>query len=493
MERNQQVCASEMPAAPSCSAPPSGQVRHFDNRSVLQSHPPLDVKALIAGRREPFDFASTACRLLHETCTMPPGTGVFGSSRCRGLRVECAAALARRDDCVVVRDACVSLSQDGDLRVDGRTDPAVYNGRSVWKTRDRGRTCGNCAGTCEERCPDRYRLALPRITQVTGRCDGPGTRSLRSATLTSPVWPTNFGETVLGAGFDLVAHTPTDALLLAVSEATVSRWQSKCSFWSELLNITWPSSRLHLLSEKGFFREEASSSAPSALHVEELHVCHMHDVFDDGSRSFQGLQPSLLGEYARHHGHVSRRRPTPTASEGGLRIGIVAPSDNADQRRIHNAEELLSACERHAGALSCEVVHLDAPGVFHNLRTVQPLHAMISLHGANNAYAAFAARLFALLEIKPVPMPLFFFEKYYQTAYALDTWTYGYYPGPKEHRKGRKAVQHQACVLPVPVFLEWACNVSRRFRELNDSRASVGIGRRRDGKADRLSYSALLT
>ena len=471
-------------SAPTCSAPPSGQLRHFDNRSVLQSRPPLDVKALIAGRREPFDFASTACRLLHETCTMPPGTGVFGSSRCRGLRVECAAALARRDDCVVVRDACVSLSQDGDLRVDGRTDPAVYNGRSVWKTRDRGRTCGNCAGTCEERCPDRYRLALPRITQVTGRCAGPGTRSLRSATLTSPVWPTNFGETVLGAGFDLVAHTPTDALLLAVSEATVRRWQSKCSFWSELLNITWPSSRLHLLSEKGFFREEASSSAPSALHVEELHVCHMHDVFDDGSRSFQGLQPSLLGEYARHHGHVSRRRPTPTASEGGLRIGIVAPSDNADQRRIHNAEELLSACERHAGALSCEVVHLDAPGVFQNLRTVAPLHAMISLHGANNAYAAFAARPFALLEIKPFPMPLFFFEKYYQTAYALDTWTYGYFPGLEEHRKGRwpgaslarfrhYATQHQACVLPVPVFLEWACNVSRRFREVRELRAKT--------------------
>ena len=103
----------------------------------------------------------------------------------------------------------------------------------------------------------------------------------------------------------------------------------------------------------------------------------------------------------------------------------------------HNVEELLSACETHAGALSCEVVHLDAPGVLKNLQKVAPLHAMISLHGANNAYAAFAARPFALLEIKPFPMPLFFFEKYYQTAYALDTWTYGYYPGPKEHRKGR--------------------------------------------------------
>ena len=136
------------------------------------------------------------------------------------------------------------------------------------------------------------------------------------------------------------------------------------------------------------------------------------------------------------------------------------------------------------------MVHLDAPGVFQNLRTVAPLHAMISLHGANNAYAAFAARPFALLEIKPFPMPLFFFEKYYQTAYALDTWTYGYFPGPKEHRKGRGpgaslarfrryAVQHQACVLPVPVFLEWACNVSRRFRELRTKtreRVSVSAG-----------------
>ena len=179
-----------------------------------------------------------------------------------------------------MRDACVSLSQDGNMRVDGKADPAVYKGRSVWKTRDTGRR--SQPGYCEG-CPDRYRLALPGITQVTGRCDGPGTRSLRSATLMSPVWPTNFGETVLGAGFDLLAHTPTDALLLAVSEATVSEWQSKCSFWSELLKITWPSSRLHLLSEKAFFREEASSSAPSALHVEELHVCHMHDVFDEGS------------------------------------------------------------------------------------------------------------------------------------------------------------------------------------------------------------------
>ena len=120
------------------------------------------------------------------------------------------------------------------------------------------------------------------------------TASFHPAYLITPI--TNIAIAVI-AGFDLVAHTPTDALLLAVSEATVRRWQSKCSFWSELLNITWPSSRLHLLSEKGFFGEEASSSAPSALHVEELHVCHMHDVFDDGSRSFQGLQPSLLGEF----------------------------------------------------------------------------------------------------------------------------------------------------------------------------------------------------
>ena len=51
--------------------------------------------------------------------------------------------------------------------------------------------------------------------------------------------------------------------------------------------------------------------------------------------------------------------------------------------------------------------------------------------------AAFASRPFALLEIKSYPMPRFFFAKYYQTAYALDTWTYGYYPGPKEHRRGR--------------------------------------------------------
>ena len=99
MERNQEFASRDIcmhASAPSCSAPPSGQVRHFDNRSVLQSRPPFDVKALIAGRREPFGFASEACRLLHEACTMPPGTGVFGSPRCRMLRVDCATALARR-------------------------------------------------------------------------------------------------------------------------------------------------------------------------------------------------------------------------------------------------------------------------------------------------------------------------------------------------------------------------------------------------------------
>ena len=456
----------------SCSVPPSGRIRSFDNASVLQSHEPLDIKALIHGRRELFGFPSESCRLLHETCTMVPGSGAFGSPRCSLLRAECATAFTSRDDCVVARDACLSLGPDGNLRIDGQTN---YR-RSVWKARDTGRR--HRPGYCQM-CPDQWRLTLPEITQVAGRCDGSGTRYLRNATLTSPVWPTNFGETVLGAGFDLLAHTPTDALLLAVSEDTVAQWPKCCTFWEQLLKITWPASRLHLLSEKGFFRVDADTSpAPLALQIEELRVCHMHDVFDDGSRSFQGMQLSLLGEYARHQGHAPQRRQT----RQGLRIGIVAPSDNTDQRRIHNVDELLTACRAHAGILSCEVVHLDTPGVFTNLQRVSPLHAMVSLHGANAAYAAFAARPFALLEIKPYPMPLFFFEKYYQTAYALDTWTYGYYPGLNEHRKGREAVQHQACVLPVPVFLEWACNVSRRFRELDDSRVRAGRRRVPDGR-----------
>ena len=65
------------------------------------------------------------------------------------------------------------------------------------------------------------------------------------------------------------------------------------------------------------------------------------------------MQLSLYGDFARHHGH----RPTraPAQESGGLRIGLVMPSDATDRRRIHNVDEFIEACGAHAGALSCEV------------------------------------------------------------------------------------------------------------------------------------------
>ena len=175
----------------SCTVPPSGHLRYFDNESAVQSHPPLDIRALIRGRRETFDFASESCRLLYETCTMQPGGGAFGSPRCRLLRDDCMSILARRDNCVVARDACVSLDGFGSLRIDSATN-ADTSHRTVWKSRNAGRCSPQGSGGA---CPDSWRLPLPGITKVEGRCDAPGTRRLRSATLTSPVSVTTSGCT----------------------------------------------------------------------------------------------------------------------------------------------------------------------------------------------------------------------------------------------------------------------------------------------------------
>lgn len=458
-----------------CTAPrASGLPLRDDKSPALQAHEPIDVPSMIAfrgltkrrvNRTESFGFISESCHLLHELCVMRPkhaaAGGASSTPRCQGLWMQCAEAITQRDHCITVRDACLSFGSDGSLRIDGDTATR----RSVYKSRDQGRR--------PPRLPDSWRLRLPSITNGAGRCASPSTRRLVNATLASPVFPTNFGESMLGGVFALHAQPPTEALLLAVSEQTWRDWSSKARFWTELLALFWPGSQLHLLTERKFFREEAGGGVKAPFLVDKLRTCHLHDAFDSGSRAFQGTQLSLLGEVARRHHRMPPRRPR-TQGEG-LRIGFVTPSSASDMRRIHNLDELMRACAKYGGVLSCDVVHLDKPGLKQNLHAVAPLHAMVALHGAHVTYASFPERPFALLEIKPFPMGEWFFIKYHQTAFALDTWTSSYFPGQKEHRAVIEQVpgerrtelvpQHQAAVLPVPDFLEWACNTSRRFRE----------------------------
>ncbi len=141
----------------------------------------------------------------------------------------------------------------------------------------------------------------------------------------------------------------------------------------------------------------------AAFRVAELHVCHLHDAFDDGRRSFQALQPSLLGATARQ---MRLRLPARARARWPLRVGVVTPgsgSHGTPGRKLHNAAELLrDGCTglAPAGRLVCERVHLDRPGCEDNLRAVLPLHALVALHGAHVTYSAYPERPFALLEVR---------------------------------------------------------------------------------------------
>lgn len=62
-------------------------------------------------------------------------------------------------------------------------------------------------------------------------------------------------------------------------------------------------------------------------------------------------------------------------------------------------------------------------------------------------------------------MPAFWFQNYFPTFYALDTWYYVHHATDEEHRTGAasRAPQQQAAILPLPIFHDFVCDVLGRF------------------------------
>ena len=200
------------------------------------------------------------------------------------------------------------------------------------------------------------------------------------------------------------------------------------------------------------------ADAPT-LRVGRLELCHTRDIFDGGRKAMQGAQPSLLGLLTRRTLRSPPRTPRP------LRIGIITPTALANRRRLQNVAELLRVCAP-LGVL-CEEVHLDVAGAAENVQRVLPLHGLLALHGSHMSYAAFPERPLAILEVKPWPMGEFFFQKYFPSFFALDSWYFVHHATPDEHRNGATsgAPQQQAAVLPPGVFSDFVCLVVRRFAE----------------------------
>lgn len=259
----------------------------------------------------------------------------------------------------------------------------------------------------------------------------------------------------MGTFYALNSQEPDAALIVAISDKTHRHdWKQYAAHFNGLLQLIWPATPLLLLSRSAIFE------------VDTLHVCHLHDAFDDGRRAFQGMQPSLLGATARQK---SLRLPPRARPRLPLRIGIAVPTPGRGTpgRSIHNADELVrDGCAAVAPPprLRCELVYLDHPGCDANVRAVLRLHALVALHGAHVTYAAFPERPFALLEVRPYTMSRTWFRKYHQTAFALDTWTYAFEASEQEHRPSQSAEpQRQGAVLPLGIFREFAAEVVDRF------------------------------
>ena len=392
----------------------------------------------------PYTYLNEACAWLDLRCTQMGRP--FDDSDCMKLRSECSAAIAARNDCQIVRSACLTVSATRGVSITGQTTRR----KSVHKLRGHGGRGG----------VDAMRLPIPRVKVSPRRRSGAqhcsstaalnSTRvTLGNATLISPVWPNNFGETLLGTFYSLHAHPPDEALLLALA-LTPTQWAGYQQHWVELLDLTWPGAALHVLT------------ASTVYTVDRLAVCHVHDVFDFGRRAFQRMQPSMLGALARHRLGLRRslRPPWP------VRVGIAVPGPHPrlPGRRIVNAEQLVErGCPPRA---TCKLVRLDHHGCAENLRTIRPLHALVALHGAHVTWSAFAERPFALLEVKPYTMGHMWFRKYHQTAFSLDTWTYAFEAGAQEHRPTATSnIQWHGAVLPIPVFRKFVEVVVRQLAD----------------------------
>ena len=458
-----------------------------NNYSWLMEQGPVDWVMRSRGVVETWDFASDQCRALHHQCIARPPS--LWTARCEQRLNACLRVIANRDDCLTVLDACVFVS-NGTLRIDVL---GASSERAVHKLRNRE--------------VDKYRLRLPVVSHSSrgGRCAGAGTRwndgqyrprFLSNATLISPVWGTNFGETLLNSIYPLSNHPQPDALLLAGSSLMREDWPATRRFWRDLLNLFWSSASLHLLAppltrhtnqrSRGASKpqlaaappttgggsvqsimhaaEEATVSgggvdAPTLLRVGRLELCHTRDTFDGGRKCMQGAQPSLLGLLTRRTLRSPPRNPRP------LKIGIISPTALGNQRRLQNVAELLRVCAPLE--VLCEEVHLDVAGAAENVQRVLPLHGLVALHGSHMSYAAFPERPLAILEVKPWPMSAFWFQKYFPSFFALDSWYFVHHATPDEHRRGATsgAPQQQAAVLPPGVFRDFVCLVVRRFAE----------------------------
>ena len=388
-----------------------------------------------------WSFKAHPCGRLHHRCVESPRP--LHPLKCGGLRTSCLRTHARRPNkCVYAGSACVSVTVDG-MRIE-----SSLSARQVYKRR-RTET-------------EQYRLAIPpALPRVNGtdRCSArrsPVRRLAGNWTLISPVWPTNFGESMIGAFHALHAIGPTQGLLVAGSGKLRHQWHRAANMWSEALALLWPGSKLELVGPPALSDE-------SAVSVEGLRVCHTHDAFDEGRRAHQGLQMSLLGATARPRLNASMRPRSP------LRVGIVTPSSSSVARRITNEDELVAGCPR--GVL-CEKIALDHAGIIANARRVVGYHALVALHGSHVTYAAFPERPFALLEVKPFSMYPSWFQHYYQTAFALDTWFYAFFadrpPAEEPGRvlqkvRRRTGGNKQPAVLPLSVFRQFVCAVAQRF------------------------------
>ena len=476
-----------------------------NNYSWLMEQGPVDWVMRSRGVVETWDFASDQCRALHHQCVARPPS--LWTERCEQRLHACLRVIATRDDCLTVLDACVFVS-NGSLRIHSpgaRLANAPYMDAYTGLQRSsssRKRTVHRL----RNHEADKYRLRLPVVSRSSGgeRCVGARTRwddghhrpsFLGNATLISPVWGTNFGETLLNSIYPLSNHPQPDALLLAGSSLMREEWPATRRFWRDLLDLFWASASLRLLAPPLDRHARPRSRGPSkprlvaappttggssvhsgvrateeaavlgggadapTLRVGRLELCHTRDIFDGGRKAMQGAQPSLLGLLTRRTLRSPPRNPRP------LRIGIITPTALANRRRLQNVAELLRVCAP-LGVL-CEEVHLDVAGAAENVQRVLPLHGLVALHGSHMSYAAFPERPLAILEVKPWPMSAFWFQKYFPSFFALDSWYFVHHATPDEHRNGATsgAPQQQAAVLPPGVFSDFVCLVVRRFAE----------------------------
>ncbi|KAL1521879.1 hypothetical protein AB1Y20_021530 [Prymnesium parvum] len=196
--------------------------RPLNNYSWLMEQRPVDFLMESRGVEDRFAFMNSNCSMLHKQCISWQRDLIPSWPACCEAHYRaCLGSLASRDQCVTVENACVLL--DGDtVRVSTPSTTAAPR-MTVFKKRRPD--------------ADAYRLPLPLLTRAAGsdlvRCSA--ARRLGNATLISPVFATNYGETVLGSIYPLSSHEPTKALLVAGSLKLRRTWAAARQFWLELL------------------------------------------------------------------------------------------------------------------------------------------------------------------------------------------------------------------------------------------------------------------